>query len=128
MNPSQLLEFKDQIRRASGFSGHKTDRQTRKLLAYMFTGTRGGGTRLRIIMLLFERPYNTHQMAQELGLDYKAVQHHLRVMEKNNLVSKIGEGYGVLYRISDFLECKTPALVEAIDTLERKMKYRKVYI
>ena len=128
MSTTQLLEFKEQIQKTTEASDHKVDRQTRKLLVYMFTGTRGGFTRLRITMLLLEQPYNTHQLSQELGLDYKAIQHHLKVMEKNNLVSKIGEKYGALYHISNFLEYNISALIEAIDKLERKMNSKKVYI
>jgi len=128
MSTAQLLEFREQIQKTSGASNRKVDRQTRKLLVYMFTGTRGGFTRLRIIMMLLGRPYNTHQLARELGLDYKAIQHHLKVMEKNNLVSKIGERYGALYHISNFLEHNISALTEAIDRLERKMNSKKVYI
>jgi len=128
MSTAQLLEFREQIRKNSEASNRKVDRQTRKLLVYMFTGTRGGFTRLRITMMLLGRPYNTHRLARELGLDYKAIQHHLKVMEKNNLVSKVGERYGALYHISNFLEHNMSALIEAIDRLERKMNSKKVYI
>ncbi len=125
---AQLLEFREQIQRTAGASSHIVDRQTKKLLIYMFTGTSGGFTRLRIIMLLLDRPYNTHRLAQQMGLDYKAVQHHLRVMEKNNMVSKIGEKYGAQYHVSNFLEYNISALLEAVDKLERKMNVKKVYI
>jgi len=128
MGTTQLLEFREQIRKTSKASNHKVDRQTRKLLVYLFTGTRGGFTRLRITMMLLEQPYNTHRLARELGLDYKAIQHHLKVMEKNNLVSKTGERYGALYHISNFLEYNISALTEAIDRLERKLNSKKVYI
>ncbi len=128
MSTAQLLEFKEQIQKTVGASDRRVDRHTKKLLVYMFTGTRGGLTRLRIIMMLTDRPYNTHQLSIEMGLDYKAVQHHLRIMEKNNLVSKIGEKYGALYHVSNFLEYNIHVLIEAIDRLERKMSSKKVYI
>ena len=94
----------------------------------MFTGTRGGYTRLRIVMLLLQKPYNTHQLAKKLEMDYKAAQHHIKIMEKNNLVSKIGEKYGAMFHISTFLECNIRALDEAIDKLDRKMNSKKVYL
>ncbi len=127
MNTVQLLEFKEQIQK-NVKSSHKIDRQTRKLLLYMFTGTRGGFTRLRIIMLLLDQPYNTHRLSKELDLDYKAIQHHLKVMEKNNLVSKIGEKYGTLYHVSNLLEYNIHALNEAVDKLEQKMNAKKIYL
>jgi DNA-binding transcriptional ArsR family regulator len=128
MSTSQLLEFKEIIRARSENDQRKPDRETRKLLFYLFTSTRGGFTRLRIIMLLLEKSLNTHQLSQELELDYKAVQHHMKVLEKNNMVSKIGEKYGAIYHLSNFLEINIRALDEAIDKLDRKMNHKKVYI
>ncbi|MFB5609083.1 MAG: ArsR/SmtB family transcription factor, partial [Nitrosarchaeum sp.] len=106
----------------------KPDKQTSKLLFYLFTSTRGGFTRLRIIMRLLERSYNTHQLAQELQLDYKAIQHHMQVLEKNNMVLKIGEKYGAIFHISPFLEVNISALDLAIDKLDQKMNQKKVYL
>ena len=125
---SQLLEFKEIIRSRSGSVQRTPDKQTRKLLLYLFTSTRGGFTRLRIIMQLLNQPYNTHQLAKVLDLDYKAVQHHMKVLEKNNMVSKIGKKYGAIFHLSNFLEININALVEAIDKLDRKMNYKKVYL
>ena len=128
MSTEQLLEFKKIILSRSESEQRKPDRETRKLLFYLFTSTRGGFTRLRIIMLLLEKPFNTHQLSLELQLDYKAVQHHMKVLEKNNMVSKIGEKYGAIYHLSNLLEINIRALDEAIDKLDRKMKHKKVYI
>ena len=128
MSTVQLLEFKEKIKSIPNSENHKPDRQTRKLLLYLFTGTRGGYTRLRIVMLLLHKQYNTHQLAQVLDLDYKAVQHHMKVLEKNNLVTKIGEKYGAIFYISDYLEYNIRTLDEAIDKLDRKMNSKKVYL
>jgi predicted transcriptional regulator len=128
MSTQQLLKFKQVLKSKSESKNYKMDRQTRKLLLYLFTGTRGGYTRLRIVMLLLQKPYNTHQLSKELEMDYKAIQHHMKVMEKNNLVSKIGEKYGAIFHISTFLEYNIRALDEAIDKLDRKMNSKKVYL
>ena len=125
---NQLLEFKEILRSRKVSDQRKPDKQTRKLLFYLFTSTRGGFTRLRIIMSLLDKPYNTHQLSQELELDYKAIQHHMQVLEKNNMVSKIGEKYGAIFPLSNFLEMNISALDEAIDKLDRKMNHKKVYI
>jgi len=127
MMEAQLLEFKNLVKIKSELSNRKPDRETRKLLLYLFTGTKGGYTRLKIIISLEERPFNTHQLSKELGLDYKAIQHHMRVLEKNNLVTKVGEKYGVIFHLSNFLEVNIGALGEVIDRLERKMNTKKVY-
>lgn len=121
----QLLEFKNLVE--SKLGNRKPDRQTRKLLLYLFTGTKGGYTRLKIIMTLEAKPSNTHQLSQELGLDYKAIQHHMRVLEKNNLVIKVGQKYGMIFHLSNFLEINIGALGEVIERLDRKMNSKKVY-
>ena len=127
MGTKQLLEFKELIKSKTDSVTRLPDPDTRKLLLYLFTGTRGGYTRLRIIMLLAVRPFNTHQLSKQLGLDYKAVQHHMRVLEKNNLVTKIGERYGAIFHFSNLLEINIRALDEVIERLERKMNSKKVY-
>jgi predicted transcriptional regulator len=129
MIEKQLVEFKELVKSKSELESgsRKPDRQSRKLLLYLFTGTKGGYTRLKIIMSLEAKPSNTHQLSLELGLDYKAVQHHMRILEKNNLVTKVGEKYGALFYLSNFLEINIGSLGEVIDRLERKMNTRKVY-
>jgi DNA-binding transcriptional ArsR family regulator len=125
---NQLLEFKEILRSRHTTEPRKIDKQTRKLLLYLFTSTRGGFSRLRIIIHLLDQPCNTHQLAKKIDLDYKAVQHHLKVLEKNNMVSKIGEKYGAIFQLSNFLEIHIGALDEAIEKLDRKLNHEKIYM
>lgn len=60
---------------------------------FLIAGSRGGATRTEIINLLRKKKVNANMVAKELGLDYKTVTHHLRVLEKNSLV-KQGQNYG----------------------------------
>ena len=94
------------------------DPNARSLLWYLFAGSKGGDNRIRIIDLLRERPYNINQLAEALGLDYKAIRHHITVLEKNNLVSKMGQKYGVLYFISHYLE----ANIESFNEIRSKIQ------
>ena len=94
------------------------DSNAKRLLWYVFAGSKGGDNRIKIIDLLKERPYNINQLAEALGLDYKAIQHHIIVLEKNNLVGKIGEKYGILYFISSYLE----ANIESLNEIRSKLK------
>jgi predicted transcriptional regulator len=80
------------------------DPSTKRLLWYLFAGSKGGENRSRIIDKRKEQPRNINQLSEFLNLDYKGVQHHISVLEKNNLITKEGEKYGVLYFISDYLE------------------------
>ncbi len=86
----------------------------RNLLFYVFAGSRGGDNRVRIIDSIKKMPKNTNQLASELGLNYRAVHHHLDVLEKNNLVTKIGDKYGANYFPSTFLEANMDAYNEIL--------------
>ena len=101
-------------------SSQLPDPNAKRLLWYMFAGSKGGENRIRIIDLLKERPYNINQLAEALGLDYKAIQHHIIVLENNNLVSKIGEKYGVLYFISNYLEANIESFNEIRSKIQKK--------
>jgi predicted transcriptional regulator len=97
-----------------------TDPDARRLLWFLFAGSRGGENRIRIISLLKERPYNQNQLAEAMGLDYKAIQHHITVLEKNNMVIKAGEKYGVLYFVSPYLEHNIEAFDEVRAAIDKK--------
>jgi DNA-binding transcriptional ArsR family regulator len=98
------------------------DREAKRLLWYLFAGSRGGENRIRIIDLIKEQPQNINQLAEALGVDYKAVQHHIGVLEKNNMVTKVGEKYGVIYFISNYLETNIEAFNEIRATINKKKK------
>ncbi len=68
-----------------------------RILWYIFATTRGGPTRIRIMDLLIERPYNMHQLSRELGMDYKTVQHHVRMLEENRILTPEERKYGSIY-------------------------------
>jgi DNA-binding transcriptional ArsR family regulator len=121
----ELVEIRQMIQARSGSVSRKPDRDARRLLLYVFTAMRGGFTRLQIIKILSERPLNTNQLASEMGFDYKAIQHHLGILEKNNLVTKIGEKYGATFHLSNYLEANILALEEVVTKLERQMS-RKI--
>ena len=59
----------------------------RKLLWWVFAGTAGGPNRARIVMALQERPYNAHQLADRLELNYKTVRYHLKKLTENNIIT-----------------------------------------
>ena len=97
------------------------DPYTKRLLWFVFTGSRGGLNRIKLVLALKEKPLNANQLAKELKLDYKAIQHHIRVLEKNNIISRAGEKYGVTYFISPLLEVN----METFDDIVRKLEKSK---
>jgi DNA-binding transcriptional ArsR family regulator len=101
------------------------DREAKRLLWYLFAGSRGGENRIRIIDLIKEQPHNINQLAEALGVDYKAVQHHIGVLEKNNMITRVGEKYGVLYFISNYLEANIEAFNEIRVAINNKRRKRQ---
>lgn len=67
----------------------------------MLAGARGGRNRARILQALAERPRNANQLADDLGLAYKTVRHHLEVLQENELVRSTGADYGTVYLLTD---------------------------
>jgi DNA-binding transcriptional ArsR family regulator len=96
------------------------DPNAKRILWYLLVGSRGGNNRMKIIRLLGEHPYNMNQLAESLKVDYKAIQHHISVLEKNNMVSKIGEKYGVSYFLSNYFESNIDAFNEIASQIEIK--------
>jgi len=100
------------------------DPYAKRLLWFVFTGSKGGLNRIRLISAIKKTPLNANQLAKELGLDYKAIQHHVNVLEKNNLITRVGEKYGAIFFISTFLEVNLETFDEIVTKLEQS-KYAK---
>lgn len=87
---------------------HETTQQDpflKRILWQMIAGTRGGANRARILETLKDVPYNANQLAEKLNLDYKTVQHHLKVLTKNGLIATSETGsYGALYFLTPRME------------------------
>jgi predicted transcriptional regulator len=80
------------------------DPDFRRLLLFLLGGSRGGENRARIIRRLRAKPSNMNQLAGDLGLQYKAIQHHIRILMKNSLLVASGEKYGTLYSLNPWFE------------------------
>ena len=95
-------------------------RSLRHLLGWLIAGTRGGPTRARIIENLKETPQNANQLATSMKLDYKTVRHHLTVLEKNRIISSIGDKYGASYFLSQMMEENYALFEEILNKLWKK--------
>lgn len=67
----------------------------------LFFESPGNFNRVKIVNLLNHRPYNINQLSKELNLNYRTVQHHIKVLEENMVVQSDSNGYGALISISD---------------------------
>ncbi len=90
----------------------------------MIGGTRGGLNRARLINALNESPQNANQLSQELNLDYSTIRHHIEALEKNGLVTSLGDGYGKMYFLSENLLDNYDFFEEIWEKIGNKKKKR----
>jgi DNA-binding transcriptional ArsR family regulator len=92
----------------------------KRILWYLIAGSRGGINRARIIEALHDRPYNVNQLSLELDLDYKTIQHHIKILKDHNIiVNSSGEKkYGEMIFLTNRMEENYPIFVE----IQSKMK------
>jgi DNA-binding transcriptional ArsR family regulator len=95
-------------------------RSLKYLLGWLIAGTRGGPTRAKIIMALKESPQNANQLATQLKMDYKTMRHHLTVLEKNKMLTSVGDRYGATYFLSQILEDNYALFEEIVAKIGKK--------
>ena len=78
--------------------------QIKMLLWSTFAGSKGCINRVKIVSQLKKTPLNTNQLSEQLGLDYKVIERHLEILEKHELVIKVGNRYGSTFFLSSLLE------------------------
>ncbi|HXL50517.1 MAG TPA: winged helix-turn-helix domain-containing protein [Candidatus Limnocylindrales bacterium] len=104
-------------------SSPNQEKYLRRLLWYLLGGTRGGPNRAEIIKTLQNRPCNANQLAETLRVDYKTIQHHVRILEENGLVSLANKGsYGAVL----FLTAKMEDALPILDEIWSRIGTRKI--
>ncbi len=96
----------------------KSPLQTKIVFWGLFVGSKGAPNRIRIISVLRNMPRNRNQLSIELDLDYKNIEHHLKILEKNNLVIKTGNRYGLTYCVSPLFDYNEIIFDEIVDKLK----------
>ncbi|MGA2199300.1 MAG: winged helix-turn-helix domain-containing protein [Nitrososphaerales archaeon] len=97
------------------------DPDFRRLLLFLLGGSRGGENRARIIRRLRAKPSNMNQLAGDLGLQYKAIQHHVRILVNNSLLVTSGEKYGMVYSLNPWFE----AHIDVFEQICGKLGFRE---
>ena len=106
----------------------KSHLQTKKVFWVLFLGSKGASSRIRIISELRNKPSNRHQLSTELGIDYKVIQHHLKILERDNLVKTIGSKsknkYGVIYCVSELFEHDENVFDEIVNKFKKHTLFK----
>jgi len=79
---------------------YHTDIHTKRIFIELF----GSGPRTKIIRAISKIPKNALNLANELGMDYKTIRHHLKILEQQQFVETLGEKYGKLYFQSNLIK------------------------
>ena len=100
-------------------------RPLKYILGWLIAGTRGGLTRAKIIINLYETPQNANQLANSIEMDYRTIRHHLKILEKNRIIISSGEGYGKTYFLSIDMDQNYTIFEEILNKLWKKQKRKK---
>ena len=95
-------------------------RPLKYILGWLIAGTRGGVTRAEIIKTIHETPQNANQLATTLKVDYKTVRYHLEVLEKNRIVTSVGDKYGATYFLTQTMEDNYAVFEEILKKIWKK--------
>lgn len=107
----------------------KEDLHAKELFSSVFTGMSGRYTRMKIICAITEEPMNALELSKKISVDYKTIQHNIKVLESNNLIIRTGTGYGDLFFPSELISSNLPTLYKVIRRVEKKLeKSEKKYI
>ncbi len=87
----------------------------RRILHMHLSGTRGGPVRLNILLLLERKPHNINEIATKLSLDYKTIQHHIRVLHKSGFIIPAGRKYANSYSLAEIIRINKKLLKEIND-------------
>ena len=85
----------------------------------MIAGSRGGINRGKIIEIIKNNPMNANKLGIQLEVDYRTIRHHLDVLEKNGLITSMGERYGKMYFLSVELEENYDDFVEIWERIRK---------
>jgi DNA-binding transcriptional ArsR family regulator len=101
-----------------------------RIMWYIFAGMRGGTTRIKLVEFLMERPSNMNQISKELGMDYKTIQHHVKILKENKIIVAEEKKYGTTYFPSALLETNKESFFEIREKLkkleEKRLRKKKI--
>lgn len=98
----------------------RTRNYIKELLWTIFGRSRGGVTRLKLVSIICNKPLNTNQLANKLGIDRRAVLHHVDVLERNNLIRREGRRFGAKIFVSSLMEVHMELLAEILRCVQKR--------
>ena len=101
------------------------DANFRRIMWYIFAGMRGGPTRIQLVELILSRPSNMNQISKELNMDYKTIQHHIKVLSENRIIVSEEKKYGTMFFGSALLEKNKDAFKEIKEKIKKDQEKKE---
>ncbi|MEM0158861.1 MAG: winged helix-turn-helix domain-containing protein [Thermoplasmataceae archaeon] len=79
---------------------------------------------MKIMRSILENPKNANQICSDLGVNYRTIEHHLKVLLDNHLVMTVGDGYGKTYFPGELAQNNLNMLIEIINKTEGREKVK----
>lgn len=73
-----------------------------------------------MIKAIHETPQNANQLANALKVDYKTARYHLEVLQKNHIVTSVGDKYGATYFLTQAMEDNYSVFEEILKKIWKK--------
>lgn len=88
----------------------------KRAFVFSIAGTRGGPVRLDVLKIIAKEKMNISQISIKMGMDYKTIQHHMRVLDKSGFVKKEMSKNESIYSVSDLIRSNN----EIMEIIRRK--------
>ena len=98
----------------------ETNRRFKMILWSIIASTRGGVNRAKILNLVKDTPMNANKIAIVLNLDPKTVTHHVKILVKNELITKQEKEYGAEYYLTKIMRDNQNVLDEIMAKIGTK--------
>ena len=93
--------------------------EIKQLMCFLFTGSKGGIRRIKIILKIKDSPLNVNRLSRELEIEYKSILQHVKILQKHGMLVDSGKTYGKKYSLSPLLETN----IKIFDEIEQKMRH-----
>jgi predicted transcriptional regulator len=92
------------------------DIHIRRLFYWLFFASKGGKTRFRIVKELLNSPMNKNELSKHLTLNYRTVEHHIKMLVENNIVEGDERKYDSIFYIKENIKIFIGEIVEKYDS------------
>lgn len=90
------------------------DIHIKRLFYWLFFASRGGFTRIQIVIKLLNSPLNKNELSVALDLNYRTIEHHIKVLVENNIVEGDNRKYDSIFYLKESVKPHIERLAEII--------------